>query len=72
MASDESRSRSVHLSTGLCWSAGVVLAITGMAIDARGSFSLSVVCFLGASVALVAPLVIRRRREVERSDPPGD
>jgi len=40
-----------------------------MALDSRGSFKLSVACFLAASVALVAPLVIRRRREAEREDP---
>lgn len=72
MSNGESRFRSFHLSTVLCWSAAVVLAITGMALDARGSFGLSVVCFLAASVALVAPMIFRRRRELDRSDPPDD
>jgi len=69
MSNDERRSRSFHASTILLWSAAVILAIAGMAFDSRGSFTLSVICFLAASVALVAPLVIRRRREAGRSDP---
>ena len=69
MSSDEKRSRSFRASTILLWSAAVILAIAGMAFDARGSFTLSVICFLAASVALVAPLVSHRRREAGRSEP---
>ncbi len=69
MSNDERRSRSFHASTLLLWGLAVLLGIAGMALDARGSFTLSVVFFLGASVALVAPLVTRRRREAGRSEP---
>jgi membrane protein implicated in regulation of membrane protease activity len=69
MSNDERRSRSFHASTILLWSAAVILAIAGMAFDARGSLTISVICFLAASVALVAPLVTRRRREAGRSEP---
>ena len=69
MSNGESFRRPSRLSTVLFWIAAVVLVIAGMAMDSRGSFKLSVACFLAASVALVAPLVIRRRREAERADP---
>ena len=69
MSNDERRSRSFRVSTILLWSAAVILAIAGMAFDARGSFTLSVICFLAASVALVAPLVSHRRREASDSEP---
>jgi membrane protein implicated in regulation of membrane protease activity len=69
MSIGESDPRPSRLPTVLFWTAAVVLVITGMALDSRGSFTLSVACFLAASVALVAPLVIRRRREAERTDP---
>ena len=63
MSNGESFRRPSRLSTVLFWSAAVVLVIAGMALDSRGSFKLSVACFLAASVALVAPLV------AERADP---
>jgi hypothetical protein len=69
MPNGESRPRLSRLSTVLFWTAAVVLVISGMALDSRGSFVLSVACFLAASVAVVAPLVLHRRREAERSDP---
>ena len=68
MPGDASSTRAAHVSTILLWALAIVLAIAGMALDARGSFALSLACFLAASAALVAPLVLRRRRESEGSD----
>ena len=69
MSNGESRPGPSRLSTVLFWAAAIVLVISGMALDSRGSFVLSVACFLAASVAVVAPLVLHRRREAEHSDP---
>ena len=69
MSNGESRPRPSRLSTVLFWAAAIVLVISGMALDSRGSFVLSVACFLAASVAVVAPLVLHRRREAEHLDP---
>jgi membrane protein implicated in regulation of membrane protease activity len=68
MSNGRSRPGPSRLTTLLFWTAAAVLAASGMALDARGSFLLSVICFLAASVALVAPLVIHRRRRTEHLD----
>ncbi len=71
MPGDASGTRSAHASTVLLWALAIVLAIVGMALDARGSFALSLACFLAASAALVAPLEMRRRRDTTGSDRRG-
>jgi len=50
------------------WALAGVAALAGMAFDSGGSFTWSIVCFLAASAALVAPMILKRRRDA--SPPP--
>jgi membrane protein implicated in regulation of membrane protease activity len=50
-----------RLLTAVLWFLAGLLVLGGMALDARGSFVASLVLFLLASVALVAPLALARR-----------
>ncbi len=68
MRTDTERSRSLHLSTVFLWALAGVAALAGMAFDSGGSFTWSIVCFLAASAALVAPMILKRRRDA--SPPP--
>ncbi len=62
MGSEEGGRRSYHFPTLVSWGLALALVFLGMAFDARGWILPSILCFLAASAALVAPLVARRRR----------
>lgn len=61
-----------RLLTAGFWLLAGLLALGGMALDARGAFVASLVLFLLASVALVAPLALARRAasRADRPEPP--
>jgi membrane protein implicated in regulation of membrane protease activity len=61
-----------RLLTALLWLLAGLFVLGGMALDARGAFAGSLLLFLVASVALVAPLALARRAasRAERTESP--
>ncbi|MFO7586806.1 MAG: hypothetical protein R6X22_01925 [Gemmatimonadota bacterium] len=60
-----------RLATAALWLLAGLLVLVGMALDARGLLVPSLLLFLLASAALVAPLALHRRAGARGGSPDG-